>query len=78
MRLAAHDLALDKLLAKESIRYYLKTSFGPWYVHGVLRRTPLSELGWAIGKKVLQQLRAYGRGALQLVRGSLANLGKTG
>lgn len=72
-RLAAHDLDLDALLAAESLRYYLRTSFGllslePWYVRKVLRRTPLAELIDAIAVKVLRQLRSYARGVWKLVR----------
>ena len=75
-RLAAHDLALDKLLARESIRYYIKTSFGllsmdKWYVQGVLRRMALSELAWAICKKTFKQGRSYFKGGVSLVRSTL-------
>lgn len=79
-RLAAHDLALDKLLARESIRHYIKTSFGllsadRWYVQGVLRRMPLPELVWAICRKTLKQIRSYFRGGRRLVCGSFKGKG---
>jgi radical SAM superfamily enzyme YgiQ (UPF0313 family) len=80
-RLAAHDLALNKILARESIKYYLKTSFGllsmdQWYVQGVLRRMPLPELARAISKKIFKQVRSYFRAVLQLSSSLFADKNK--
>jgi radical SAM superfamily enzyme YgiQ (UPF0313 family) len=68
-RLAGHNLNLDALIFRESIKYFLKTSFGlisfeRWYRNGVLRNVSLAELARAFLIKLYIQLRSYLRGIL--------------
>lgn len=70
-RLASHDLNLGKLVVRESIKYFLKTSFGlisfeRWYLTGVLGKVNPAELVRAFLIKFYIQVRSYTRGILTL------------
>ncbi len=65
-RLASHDLNLEKLMIRESIKYYLKTSFGlisfeRWYLSGVLGKVNPAELVRAFLIKAYIQVWSYTR-----------------
>ena len=72
-RLASHDLNLGRLMVRESIKYFLKTSFGlisfeRWYLRGVLGKTSPTELVRAFLIKIYIQVRSYTRGILAVFR----------
>jgi len=71
--LASHDLNLGRLMIRESIKYFLKTSFGlisfeRWYLSGVLGKTSPTELVRAFLIKIYIQVRSYTRGILAVFR----------
>lgn len=71
-RLADHDIDLNKLMLKESIKFYLKSSFGlvtleKWYTSKILRHVKVMELVRAMSVKISTQLITYSKAVLKVV-----------
>jgi radical SAM superfamily enzyme YgiQ (UPF0313 family) len=65
-KMAAHSLDLKKLIMRESLKFYLKSSFGlvsfqKWYRKGVFKSMPKGEFFKALRLKVYVQMRTYVR-----------------